>query len=234
MRPSLGSGGDVVRHVHDLARDGHRVLLGITGAPGAGKTTFADRLAALLRASAPGGLHDDWVVRLPMDGFHLADCQLARLDRLARKGAPDTFDTAGYVALLERLVLDRDETIYAPAFERDLEQPVAGSICVSPSTRVLITEGNYLLLADGGWERVREVLDEVWYLELDDAERRRRLVARHERFGKSKAEARDWVNGTDERNAEMVAHTSARADLHVVSTVLDASGVVQPATPRLS
>lgn len=215
------SAADVLSRVEGLATDGRRVLLGITGPPGCGKTTFADQLADLLGSRLPGAAPDR-VARVPMDGYHLADTELARLGRLARKGAPDTFDAAGYVALLERLAAGPDEVVYAPAFERTLEQPVAGSIAVSPAARVVITEGNYLLLAGGGWERVRKTLDEVWYLEIADDERRRRLVARHRQFGKSGPEARAWTSGTDESNAELVRATSHLADLRVSSGALAA------------
>lgn len=213
---------ELVQRVHGLVGDGRRVLLGITGPPGAGKTTFADALADLLRRDRAAASTDDWVARVPMDGYHLADVELARLGLRDRKGAPDTFDVAGYVALLERLARDRDEVVYAPSFERDLEQPVAGSIPVPPSARLVITEGNYLLLADGGWDRVHAHLDEVWYLDLADAERRRRLVVRHEQFGKSAAAARAWVDGSDQRNAELVGGTAQRADLHVAGDLLAA------------
>jgi pantothenate kinase len=211
---------DLVRRVLGLVSGGRRALLGITGPPGAGKTTFADTLADLLSRQPPVGMTAGWVARVPMDGYHLADLELDRLDRRGRKGAPDTFDVAGYGALLERLAQDRDEVVYAPSFERDLEQPIAGSIAVPPSARLVITEGNYLLLDAGGWERVRAPLDEVWFLDIPDAERRRRLIARHERFGKSSDAAQAWTDGTDQRNAELVGGTAARADLRVWSDVL--------------
>lgn len=212
--------GELVRRVRHLTRGGRRALLGVTGPPGAGKTTFSDALADLLRAQVPPGGSSDWVARVPMDGYHLADVELARLGRRDRKGAPDTFDVAGYVALLERLVRDRDEVVYAPAFERDLEQPVAGSIPVARAARLVVTEGNYLLLAEGDWPQVHVQLDEIWYLDLPDLERRQRLVARHEQFGKSAAAARAWVEGSDQRNAELVGATAERADLHIRSDVL--------------
>ena len=191
-----------------------RVVLGITGSPGAGKST---RTSALLT-----GLSDtlgaDAVGHLPMDGFHLADVQLDRLGRRDRKGAPDTFDVDGFVAALQRLhdqPDQPDQTLYVPGFERDLEQPIAAAIAIPPSARLVITEGNYLLQPDGGWEHVRPLLAEVWFVTVDDAVRRERLVRRHEEFGKSPAAARAWVERTDEENARLVASTRDAADVVV-------------------
>ncbi|WP_373296318.1 MULTISPECIES: nucleoside/nucleotide kinase family protein [Streptomyces] len=193
-----------------LARPGRRALLGIAGSPGAGKTTLAERLVRALNGDG-----EPWAAHVPMDGFHLADVELRRLGRLRRKGAPDTFDAAGYAALLRRLREDEDDVVYAPGFERVLEQPVAGAIPVPRAARLIVTEGNYLLLDDGDWARVRPRLDEVWFCEVDEEERVRRLVARHEEFGKERAEAVAWARGTDQRNADLVAATRHRADVVV-------------------
>ncbi|MEU3897396.1 nucleoside/nucleotide kinase family protein [Streptomyces sp. NPDC045251] len=208
---------DLVARARALPRGGRRAILGIAGSPGAGKSTLAECLVRELN-----GTGTPWVAHVPMDGFHLADAELDRLGRRDRKGAPDTFDAAGYAALLGRLreaAADGGEAggdvVYAPGFERVLEQPVAGAVPVPPSARLVVTEGNYLLLGTGAWPRVRARLDEVWFCELAQAERVRRLVARHERFGKSHDDAVAWVSGSDERNAELVGATRDRADLVV-------------------
>ncbi|GAA2442450.1 nucleoside/nucleotide kinase family protein [Streptomyces glaucus] len=218
---------DLLTRARALARTGRRALLGIAGGPGAGKTTLAEHLVRDLNGDG-----EPWVAHVPMDGFHLADTELDRLGRLGRKGAPDTFDAAGYAALLRRLREETDEVVYAPGFERVLEQPVAGAIPVPPGARLVVTEGNYLLLDTGAWARVRPQLDEVWFCELGEPERIRRLVARHEEFGKSHEEAVAWVRGTDQRNADLIAATRDRADLVVPAAALpspDEPGEARPA-----
>lgn len=215
--------GELAARARALVRPGRRAVLGIAGSPGVGKSTLVEHLLTALRdGPAPDGGEGagEWVAHVPMDGFHLADVELHRLGRRDRKGAPDTFDAAGYAALLRRLREDEDEVVYAPGFERELEQPIAGSIPVPRSARLVITEGNYLLHDEGDWARVRPRLDEVWYCELDEAERVRRLVARHERFGKDHAAAVAWSLGTDQRNADLVAATRHRADLIVPMDVV--------------
>ena len=192
-----------------LARGQRRAVLGIVGAPGSGKTTFADELARRLCVDGCGPV----VARMPMDGFHLANTELTRMGRRDRKGAPDTFDVDGYVALLRRVREDRDHVVYAPAFDRRIEEPIAGSIAITPSTWLVITEGNYLL-ADGEWTSTRQFLDEVWYVEVDEQERMRRLVARHVEFGKPAIDALEWALHIDQPNADLVASSRHRA--HVV------------------
>ncbi len=198
---------DLVARARRLARGvGERRVLGIAGAPGAGKSTLASALVEELDGAA---------AYLPMDGYHLAQAELVRLGRADRKGAPDTFDAAGYVALLRRLHDRREGVVYAPRFERAIEEPIAGAIAIDPSTSLVVTEGNYLLLDTPPWSHVRAMLDEAWYLELDDPVRLERLIARHVRFGRTPAVAREWVLRSDEANAALVATTAGRADLIV-------------------
>jgi pantothenate kinase len=193
---------DLVSRAAGLAANG-RGMLGICGAPGAGKSTLAARLVQEL---------GDKAVYVGMDGFHLAQVELTRLGRTERKGAPDTFDASGYVNLLRRLK-DQTDIVYAPEFRREIEEPVAGAIPVFPETPLVVTEGNYLLVPERPWDEIRDLLDEVWFLRPAESERHRRLIARHEQFGRSSAEARDRALGSDERNATVINATAERADL---------------------
>jgi pantothenate kinase len=196
-----------LERVTRLIASGKRNILGIVAPPGAGKSTLVEALFARF---------PDAIQIVPMDGFHLANSELVRLGRAQRKGACDTFDAAGFVSLLHRIKTQaRTETIYAPVFRRDLEEPIAGAIAVEPNTPLVITEGNYLLLEEGSWAQVRNVVDEVWYLDVSDAVRQDWLLQRHMRFGRTRTQALDWIRQTDEPNAVRIAQTRHRADVVV-------------------
>lgn len=186
---------------------GRRSLVGISGPPGAGKSTVA---AALVTAVPEAAL-------VPMDGYHLAHSTLQRLGRVARKGAPDTFDAGGYVAMLRRLREQRrddpgESSVWAPEFRREIEDAVAGAIGIGPSCPVVLTEGNYLLLQEGPWRQVGDLLDLVWYVDVPERLRQDRLTARHMRFGRDPAEALGRTLGSDQANAKLIAATRHRAD----------------------
>jgi pantothenate kinase len=195
---------DLASRASELAKRPERTILGIVGAPGAGKSTVTDLLAREL---------GDAAVLVPMDGFHLANDVLVAAGARARKGAPDTFDVAGFVALLHRLRERRDKIVYAPVFRRDLEEPIGSAIAVPRETSLVITEGNYLLLDRGPWAEVRGLLDECWLVTLDEDVRLQRLIARHVAYGKSPVAARAWALSVDQANAAIVAGTASRADL---------------------
>jgi pantothenate kinase len=194
----------LLARARELSAVGRRSILGIAGPPGGGKSTLARQVVDAL---------GDAAVLVPMDGFHLAQGELVRLGRRDRMGAPDTFDVAGYVALLARLRALTDDAVYAPEFRREIEEPIAGAIAVPSSVPLVVTEGNYLLAADGEWARVRPLLDDAWYVEMDEDTRLRWLIQRHIDFGKAPDAARAWVLRSDQANAAVVAATRERADV---------------------
>jgi pantothenate kinase len=180
-----------------------RALLAIVGPPGSGKSTVAEQVVRHL---------GDRAVSVPMDGFHLSNAELARLGRADRKGAIDTFDGDGYLHLLRRLA-PGDRDVYAPTFDRRLEEPVAASVLVAASTPLVVCEGNYLLTECEPWRSMQALFAESWYCELGDSERLRRLIARHHAFGRTLEEAERWARGPDEANALLIAETARRADV---------------------
>ncbi|CAL9359103.1 hypothetical protein SUDANB121_00638 [Nocardiopsis dassonvillei] len=183
-----------------LLRPRGRVLLGLTGAPGAGKSTLARRLVAEVDARAGAGTAG----YLPMDGFHLSNAQLERLGRLDRKGAPDTFDAHGYAALVRRLLAETGHPVYVPDYDRRLHEPVAARHVIEPGTRLIVTEGNYLAWDAEPWGGLRPLFAELWYVEADDAVRERRLLRRQLAGGRDEAAAREWVERSDRANGELV------------------------------
>ena len=192
---------EAVERASALAQAGDRAVLGIAGAPGAGKSTLASALAEAVDA-----------VVVPMDGFHLAQAELDRLGRAERKGALDTFDGHGFVSLLRRLRTADAPVTYAPVFRREIEEPVAGAIAVRQDAPLVIVEGNYLLVDESPWDEVRGLLDACWFVEIDETTRLERLVARHEAHGRSPQQARVFAHGSDQVNAELIAGTRPRAD----------------------
>ena len=198
---------ELVTHVLAGLPESRRTVVGLCGPPGAGKSRATWLLMkALRRADIPAG-------QAPMDGFHLSNRQLDARGARSRKGAPDTFDVAGYRNTLERIRARGSETVYAPDFSRRLDEPIAGVHAIAPEDRVVITEGNYLLFDEGGWGDIRPLLDLVIYLDVPDRTLARRLVHRHVANGRADDQARDWVDNVDLPNAAAVARSRCRADL---------------------
>ncbi|UKA66415.1 nucleoside/nucleotide kinase family protein [Arthrobacter sp. FW306-05-C] len=183
---------------------GTRTILGIAGAPGSGKSTFATWLQEQF---SPGTS-----VVVPMDGFHLGNAIIEGTPLRARKGAIDTFDGGGYLSLLRRLARRDEAVVYAPEFRRTIDEPVAASIAVPADVPLVITEGNYLLADQEPWKEVRAQLDEVWFLETPHELRLQRLVDRHVSFGMDPEAALAWASGSDEANARLIQATRPAAD----------------------
>jgi pantothenate kinase len=212
----LRSLDEVARVIRGALVPGRRTLVAIVGAPGAGKSTIAALLAPLIPAAI-----------LPMDGFHLPQAELVRLGRRGRMGAPDTFDVEAFLAVLTALNGNSGDRILAPGFDREIEEPIPDAIDISPEFPCVIVEGNYLLLdrSPGGgtdtsastepsteWARAAAQFDLSFYVDVDHPVRLARLVARHEQFGKSPADALAWALGPDENNTRIIAATATRAD----------------------
>lgn len=183
---------------------GTRIILGIAGAPGSGKSTFA---AWIRQQFGPGQ-----AVVVPMDGFHLGNAIIDGTPLRQRKGAMDTFDAGGYLSLLDRLARRDEPVVYAPEFRRTLDEPVAASIAVPAEVPLVITEGNYLLMEQGPWKDIRARLDEVWFVDTPPALRLGRLVERHVSFGMDRQAAEAWAAGPDEANAVLILATRQAAD----------------------
>lgn len=195
---------DAAQRVLALTEGADRILIGIVGAPGVGKSTFAGDVTRQLGQQA---------ICVGMDGFHLANTVLTSLGRAHAKGAIDTFDAAGFVNLVHRLARAEEEITYAPEFRREIDESVAGAIPVPRSTRIVILEGNYLLVDADPWRAIPDLLTESWYLVVDEDIRLSRLQERHRRFGASPELAREKAFGNDQSNAQLIMGSRERADL---------------------
>ena len=197
----------LARIQNHLEKTTERVLIGIIGKPGAGKSTLSKYLMAKLPK--------EFVTVVPMDGYHLSNKVLKDLKRADRKGAPDTFDVAGFTSLVKRIRSEQSQNIYYPIFDRAIEESIAAQGVVTSATKVVIIEGNYLLHNDGGWEVLNDLLDESWMVDVDDDKRIARLISRHIAYGKDPEAAKAWAKGTDEVNAKLIERGRNRADFVV-------------------
>ncbi|MBI4026810.1 MAG: nucleoside/nucleotide kinase family protein [Verrucomicrobia bacterium] len=205
MAGALNSLDAAVERARLLLGKGRR-LLGLVGKPGSGKSTLAKLAAERLGAKAR---------LVPMDGYHLSNKVLRELGRAKRKGAVDTFDALGYTMLLKRIRNEPHSIIYHPVFHREIEESITAEGVVSPDVDLVISEGNYLLHPQDGWGGVRELLDESWYVEVDDEVRVKRLIQRRLGLGNTMEEAVAWTTGSDEVNAQIIGKTRQFADVIV-------------------
>ncbi|MDS1269045.1 nucleoside/nucleotide kinase family protein [Lipingzhangella sp. LS1_29] len=200
---------ELVDNAHALIpADGERVLLGLAGPPAAGKSVLATTLVQHLRRRLGANV----VGYVPLDGFHLSNAILEWLGRRNRKGAPDTFDAYGYLALLRRILQEPGDAIYVPDYDRELNEPVAARHVVDPETRLVVTEGNYLACPQQPWAEVRTLATELWYVESSDTVREQRLHVRQQQGGLSPEAAWDWVRRSDRPNGDLVKESRQRCD----------------------
>lgn len=205
--PQYATQDELLEFVAGIRTTGRRFLVGLTGPPGSGKSTLAAELAESLCSLPP---------IVPMDGFHLAQAVIEAKGLADRKGSPETFDSWGFVHLLNQIARPADNcVVYAPSFDRSIEEPVADAIPIEPTDELVIVEGNYLLLDEPPWAQIRPVLHLCAYLELDDATRIRRLIERHVRHGRPLPEAEHFVRDSDEKNARLIKSGRSRADFIV-------------------
>lgn len=212
-RPPVAALDVLAARVAQSATPGIRFLLGIAGSPGSGKTTLSKALVKRINKHRRGA-----AAYVPMDGFHLANSTLDRLGIHNRKGALETFDGWGFLALLERVRIETDHTVYAPSFQRAVDEGVGGAIAIEAEAEIVIVEGNYLLATEEPWGQVRDRLDAVWFCSTPGDEREARLIDRHIRHGRSVEAATAWTRDVDGANAVLIEATQARADLVLSGT----------------
>jgi pantothenate kinase len=198
---------------------GGRYMLGLVGYPGAGKSTTANYLVEGINLAQNGD--GEIAVVLPMDGFHRYNAQLKEMNLFHLKGVPDSFDGQSFVSLLRRVRQERTQTIGCPCFDRALEEPTEDAIKIKPSHKLVVVEGNYLLLDRPPWDKVRENLDEVWFVDCDKVEMKNRLKIRHALGGRDPEAARIKMESTDLPNAELIETTRKWADRVISLPKLD-------------
>lgn len=204
MSSTIDSLETALTHIQEILDSSQeRFLLGIVGKPGSGKSTFTKSLV--------NGLKSPQVALINMDGYHMSNQLLLMLDRRERKGAPDTFDVSDFAQLL-KTVRSATETVFFPLFDRSIEASIPDGASIPAQARLIIVEGNYLLHDGGGWEVIAPLLDQSWFLDIDEWMRQSRLISRHIRYGKSPEAAREWALGSDEINAQLVEGGRTRAD----------------------
>ncbi len=195
---------DLAAIIRAKAQGQGRFLTALAGPPGAGKSTLAAELVSALGQGAKA---------VPMDGFHYDDAVLIARGARARKGAPDTFDAQGFFHLLRRLRVEDEVAI--PLFDRDLEISRAGADIVTAEDRLLVVEGNYLLLNEAPWPEAALLFDLTVWIDVPEVELDRRLQARWAHYGKTPAEARAWIDSNDLPNIRRVTQNSRAADVNI-------------------
>ena len=185
-----------------------RYLLGVTGSPAAGKSTFSLQLVAAINKQAG----NDVAIVVPMDGFHLSNEELDRINMRHLKGIPETFNGSAFVELIQSLKLGTDKPVFGPAFDRSIESTVENAIEVTPKHKIVVVEGNYLLIEEEPWARLQALFNEIWFLSVAMDELMPRLIDRHIKGGKDEQAALAKIGSTDLPNARLIEQCRTRAD----------------------
>ncbi len=193
---------DLAQEITTRGAAADRFITAVAGPPGAGKSTLAAQIATAIGAGARV---------VPMDGFHYDNAVLDQLGLRGRKGAPETFDAAGFLHLMRRLRAGEDAAI--PVFDRNMDLARAAADLVTAADKYLIVEGNYLLLNDAPWCDLASLFDLSVYIDVPEAELDARLVDRWHHHGKTPTEARHWIDSNDLPNIRRVTEGSRRADI---------------------
>ena len=200
----------IVTHGMRLAESNRRVALGIAGGPGAGKSTLAAEAVERVNAARPG-----FAAYVPMDGFHMRQAKLEALGTAHQKGAPHTFEGAAFAAFLDALKTAAGP-MQGPGYSRRIEDVVDDAFTVPAEARLLVVEGNYLLLPDPPWSEVRPLLDSVIFIDVKRDVVRARLLRRHAAEGLfTEARNREHVERVDLANYDLVQGSRARADIAI-------------------
>lgn len=195
-----------------------RFLLAITGIPGTGKSTVAD----LLMKNTNTVLNEERAIVIPMDGYHYHNDILVEKGLLSLKGIPETFDAQRFVTLIKEIASPKIEKIYCPSYDRSLHNPVEESIVIEDRHKIIIVEGNYLLLDTCPWDELADLFAESWFIETSLTTTKERLINRHVLTGRSFEEALSKISSTDAPNAELIMQTRHRATKVItVATIED-------------
>ncbi|MEO6609217.1 MAG: nucleoside triphosphate hydrolase [Aestuariivirga sp.] len=199
---------ELVLALQTRAKTVSRFMVAIAGPPGSGKSTMGERLRDALHAKGESA------IVVPMDGFHFDDAVLNARGHRPRKGAPFTFDVAGFEVLLKRIKA-REPDIAIPVFDRTMELSRAAADIVTDEAKFILVEGNYLLLNEAPWNRLKPLFDFTIFLDVLESELERRLMQRWLDLDFTEERARAWIASNDIPNIRTVLQSSTKADLTV-------------------
>ncbi|CAN5191019.1 nucleoside triphosphate hydrolase [soil metagenome] len=184
-----------------------RYLLGLAGSPASGKSTFSAQLVNRINFV----LNKEVAVVVPMDGYHFSNQVLDEMGLKPLKGIPATFDGQGFVDLIKRLKSETNESVFAPLFDRSIEASIENGIEIAPRHEIIVSEGNYLLIDEKPWNELRNLFDEIWFIDSTMEKLMPRLLERHKNCGRNNEETKAKIDSTDLPNAILIDGTKSRA-----------------------